>query len=434
MKRLSLYIQISLLSLSLLTGLSTVSCSSGGSKNESSSGSASSSVEGCKSGKVTVWGEAPVYASQSDARMKAKEDACRSAVSKCIGDEIAAQSGTMDGQSIGVEIFSKARGICKDAEIIDEKLYSLDTVQMMRVTMRYTVQPQVIQDQINVMQQLVGNPSIMVLIREELNVAGKGKKVEGFNSRNSSSASPLRDFLTVKGYKIIDGSRIVSSNSAQEEALAENLSEVPPDLIDKAVAAGADVLILGSVTANPQNISGLAGTDFKSYNATGNVVVLSLWGQSKIVGEFSNRSAGAGLEDTLAAKESVRRFTLGSSPNPANQPSGLALFVHQRLSQEWGNLTRNNALIVHVSGIERKHQGTFRDDLIERTGVKQVNEISSDENSAKWEVIYPGKSFALSDQIAFYGDDPRMFFAVRDSGKKIKITQVKRGDIYLEFR
>jgi hypothetical protein len=97
-------------------------------------------------------------------------------------------------------------------------------------------------------------------------------------------------------------------------------------------------------------------------------------------------------------------------------------------------MTRNNVIVMRIRGLDQKSAGTFRDDLIERTAVKEVNEISADANELIWEVTYPGREFALRDTLAFYAEDPRIFFAVRDTGKKIVVDSVKRGEIILHFK
>ncbi|GIX41243.1 MAG: hypothetical protein KatS3mg129_0976 [Leptospiraceae bacterium] len=86
-----------------------------------------------------------------------------------------------------------------------------------------------------------------------------------------------------------------------------------------------------------------------------------------------------------------------------------------------------------ITGLDPAKAGIFRDDLIERTAVKNVNEISSSQNEIIWEVIYPGRVFALRDTLSFYADDPRMFVVVKETGKKIKILDAKRGEIKIAF-
>ena len=86
-----------------------------------------------------------------------------------------------------------------------------------------------------------------------------------------------------------------------------------------------------------------------------------------------------------------------------------------------------------VRGIDQKDLGTLRDDLIERTAVKKVDEISVTGKEAVWEVTYPGRSFALADTISFYGNDPRMFVVVKDTGLSMKVDSVRRGELTVRF-
>ncbi len=387
----------------------------------------------CMSGSITVWGEAPIFASKAAARKKAKEDACRTAVGKCIGDQIASRSGVADGQSITSEIFSDARGLCRNDSLLEEQEYMLDTVKMLKVFMRYEVSRSALTERIDTMQQMVGNPRIMVLIREEYNLAGQGKKVYSFTSGQTKSAALLREFLASRGYTVVDPGK-ARYRGLNEEIASRNPDSVPASLKDRAAAAGADILIIGSVETNAQSVSSLAGTDFRSYNATGNVSILALWGEGRVIGEYNEPASGAHVADITAAQSAVQRYTVGSSQNWSENPGGLARFVHSRLSDEWSRITQNNVIRLEVEGLDQNLAGVFRDDLQERTAVKKVDEISFSGNKSVWDVTYPGRSFALADTLSFYAENPRMFLVIRDSGKKIAVESVKRGHIRIVFR
>lgn len=381
----------------------------------------------CATGMINVNGEAPIFSSVSAARSKAKEDACRSAVEKCIGSTISARSGVADGQSIGSQIFDEAKGICRDWEILDESQYSLDTVKMLKLTMRYKVEPAKLDSTINTLQAQIGNPKVMVLIREEYNINGK-KKIINFSSPNGKSGSLLREFLVSKGYTVIDGSRILQNKKFG----GGSPDELSDEIKDLAADAGADVIIIGSLQSLPQNetVQGIGVKGIKSYRATGSVSILTLWGRGKILGEYTKSVPGAQFTDSAAAEKAISTFAVG---NKRNKVGGLAEFVHDRLSSEWSAITRNNIIYVTISGLDRATAGLFRDDLTERTSVKNVSEINFIGNKAEWEVTYPGRSFALSDTIDFYSNDPRMFLAVKESGKKIRVLSVKRGEVHLAF-
>lgn len=379
-------------------------------------------------GEITVYGEAPIYTSVAAATDKAKEDACRKAIEKCIGEEVATSSGVGDGQSIGFEVYTQARGICRNDSIIEQQTYNLDTIKMLRAFVRFEVSPADVNNQINLMQKLVGNPRILVLIREEYNLAGQPRRVEGFNSRNSQAASALRDALVQKGYNIVDPSR-VDTRGINEALVSSNPGDVPPVLLDRAVAADADVLIVGNVEANPQNIATL-GQHFKSYKATGNIAIITLWGRGEVLGEFSKVENGAQTTDLAAARAAMERFAVGAEPD--RRLSGLAQFTHSRLQSRWGAITRNNVILMKIQGLSFDEAGIFRDDLQLKTAVKGINEVRSSQGETVWEVTYPGRVFALRDTMAFYATNPKIFQIV--AKKKLIVTEAKRGEISIRFQ
>ncbi|MBU42558.1 MAG: hypothetical protein CMN76_05015 [Spirochaetaceae bacterium] len=412
--------------LSILLASFVVSCS--GSSSRDDSGLSGDFREACLRGEITVYGEAPIYTSTASALDKAKEDACRKAVEKCIGEEIAQSSGTGDGQSLGFEIFTKARGICRNDSLIEQETYNLDTIKMLRAFFRFEVSASDINNQINLMQKLAGNPRILVLIREEYNLAGQPRRVESFNSRNAQAASALRDALVQKGYNIVDVSRI-NTAGLNEALISSNPNDVPARLLDEAAKAEADVLVIGNIEANAQNIATL-GQHFKSYKATGNVAIVTLWGRGEVLGEFSKVENGAQTTDLAAARAAMERFAVGAEPN--RRLSGLAQFVHSRLQSRWGSITRNNIILMKIQGLSFDEAGIFRDDLQIKTAVKGINEIRSSQNETVWEVTYPGRVFALRDTMAYYAQNPKIFQIV--AKKKLIVTEAKRGEISIRFQ
>ncbi len=417
---------IKLVFLSVMATVLAASCS--GPSNRDDSGLSGDFRDACMRGEITVYGEAPIYTSVASAMDKAKEDACRKAIEKCIGEEVAQYSGVGDGQSIGFEVYTKARGICRNDSVIEQQTYNLDTIKMLRAFVRFEVSPADVNNQINLMQKLVGNPRILVLIREEYNIAGQSKRVEGFNSRNAQAASALRDALVQKGYNIVDPSRF-NTRGINEALVSSNPGNVPPELMDRAVAADADVLIVGNIEANPQNIATL-GQHFKSYKATGNVAIVTLWGRGEVLGEFSKVENGAQTTDLAAARAAMERFAVGAEPE--RRLTGLAQFTHSRLQSRWGSITRNNVILMKIQGLSFDEAGIFRDDLQIKTAVKGVNEVRSSQSETVWEVTYPGRVFALRDTLAFYSANPKIFQIV--AKKKLIVTEAKRGEISIRFQ
>ena len=383
----------------------------------------------CQSGEITVWGEAPVFTSLSAARAKAKEDACRRAVEKCIGEEIASATGVSDGQSILNEIYTQARGICKNDRLIETKEYKLDTIKMLKAFYRFTVIPALVREKINLMQKLVGNPKIMILIREEYNLPKK--KIEGFSSRNGLAAKILREELLSKGYSLIDPGKI-SKYLKHEKRLVTSPRNINEKLKDAAMQVGADLLIVGRVETSKQKLSSLKGTDLKSFRATGSISLLSLWGSGSILGEYSDSQAGAHVTAYGAARSAIQIFTRGKR---RNKPGAMLAYVDRRLKAEWTKITRNNKIEMSIQGLSPGAAGRFRDNLQERTAVKGIDEVENRRSLVRWEITYPGRAFALADTISFYKDNPQVFTVLQRPNCKgpIQISLVRRGEIKLNF-
>ena len=405
-----------------------LTCQSGQNK-AAPGGLGAEDTEMCQSGEITVWGEAPIFTSLSAAQAKAKQDACRKAVEKCIGEEVASATGVSDGQSILNEIYTQARGICKDDRLLETKEYKLDTIKMLKAFYRFKVGPALVREKINLMQKLVGNPKLMVLIREEYNLPQK--KIEGFSSRDALAAKVLREALLSKGYSLIDPAKI-KKYLKNEKRLAASPQNIDEKLKDAAMQAGADILIVGRVEAFKQDLSGVQGTGLKSFRATGNITLLSLWGSGSIIGEYSDSQPGAQVTAYSAARSAIQTFARGKK---RSRLGGMAAYVDKRLKAEWANATRNNKIEMTIKGLSPEAAGRFRDNLQERTAVKSIDEIESTSKQIRWEITYPGRSFALADTISFYKDNPKIFTVLQRPKCKgpIQVSLVRRGEIDLNF-
>ncbi len=384
--------------------------------------------EMCQTGRISVWGEAPVFSSVAAARQKAKAEACRTAVEKCIGQEVASTTGVADGQSIVNEIFTQARGMCKEASLIQEDTYKLDTVTMLRAFYRFEVTAAYLRDTIQLLQKLVGNPKVMVLIRETYKLPKK--RIEGFTSSNSLSAKLLRDFLASKGYSIIAPAAI-KTLIKNEKTLIESPEKLDAELRDAALQAGADVLVIGQVEALPQRLETLEGTGLQSFRATGSISLLSLWGSGAVLGEYTQSQPGAQVTAYAAARSAITKFARGKE---SSKTGGMLDFVDKRLQKEWANITRNNKIAMYAEGLAGKSAAVFRDNLQERSAVKSINERERSQAGVKWELSYPGRVFALADTISFYSNNPKVFSVLQKPGcGPIEILGVKRGFIHLRF-
>ena len=421
------------------------SCGGGGTRGGGGGGPDLSPAE-CQSGQITVWGEAPIFTSVETSRQKAKENACRKAVEKCIGEEVAKMSGVSDGQSIANETFSQSKGICKNDSIVSENKYKIDTIEMLKITVRFTVSQVDVQNAINTTLKLAGNPKVMVLIREEHNIEGKGKVVFGFTDPKGKASAGLRQVLIAKGYTVVPADRVVAQAvGGSEEAIAQDpnseaAKETFNTLKDRVAKAGVDVLVIGEIETEHQDMEALSKLtkDFKSYNAKGNIRVITMWGRGEELINYASPERAADVTHAAASQAAAFKFAVGAQPEDkessyTKNPKKLARAVTRALQDKWSQVTRANKILVKVSKMDPKQAGMFIDDLKERTAVKEVVQQSTSGDNHELEVTYPGRSFALAETLIYYGDNPMKFNVVAKSCRRIHVTEVKRGEISLEL-
>ena len=438
-------IKSSLIAALLGVAVFAVACGGGGSRGGGGGDDDLSPAE-CQSGQITVWGEAPIFTSVETSRQKAKENACRKAVEKCIGEEVAKQSGVSDGQSIANETFSQSKGICKNDSIVSENKYKIDTIEMLKVTVRFTVSEVDVRNAIDVTKKLAGNPKVMVLIREEHNIKGAGKTVYGFTDPKGKASAGLRQVLNAKGYTIVPADRIVDQTIGRsEEALAQDpmgeaAKETFNTLKDRVAKAGVDVVIIGEIETEHQDMAVMNKytKDFKSYNSKGNVRVITMWGKGEELLNYSAPERAADVTHAAASQAAAFKYAVGAQPEDkaskyTANPKKLARAVTEVLQNKWAEVTRSNKILMKVSKMDPKTAGLFIDDLKERTGVKEIVQQSTSGENHEWEVTYPGRSFALADTLVYYGDNPTKFNVVAKTCRKITVTEVKRGEISVEL-
>ena len=317
----------------VIAGSIVMACSAG--SGGGGGGAAGFNPADCLSGKISTMGEAPIYTSIETSRRRAKRNACLKAIQKCIGEQVSRQSGVSDGQSIANEIFSEAKGICRNDRVQSENRYKLDTVNMLRMQVAFQVNLVDVQSAIDTAQKLAGNPKVLVLIREEYNLPGSGRRVKGFTSPDSVSSARLREFLISKGYEVIPPERARPTRSEENAWAADPDSESTQNklksLKDRAAKAGADVLIIGKIEMNKQSIATTG--PFKSMQATGVVRLLTLWGRGKELGVYKGTQGGAHTRYLSAGQAAAHRFAVGGKRRWKKDPRALARFVQKNLPQ-----------------------------------------------------------------------------------------------------
>ncbi len=368
---------------------------------------------------MTSLGEAPIY--QKDlalARNKALKDAKLNAVRKLIGEQITSKSTVADGQSLGSRLYGKTDAFVKKYDILNEELWKLDTQDMVRLTVRCEVEMSRLSTAVDELLDEVGNPRIAVLIQANL-----GGKSIPFGSSTNLAEAELMERLRSKGNKIVDSSQLSSAlkrNPGLSKLDLTGVEEGSP-LLTLAAESGADVLILGKVETKDQPPVVLPGgkkTDFLSAAATGPYRIIQLWGDGKIFGSGSLEGRGADITQDVAREQGMKDWAKLVSDKAGKQ-----------IKEEWFRLTEQNTIIFKFKGLALEDAINFKNDLIEYTGVKQVNDRKTDASGSEWELTYPGKESMFAEELMYKKDSSFRFL-----GKKVlNITGSKRGVIEANF-
>ncbi|MDF3819217.1 lipoprotein LipL46 [Leptospira sp. 96542] len=369
---------------------------------------------------VTAMGEAPIY--QGDlalARNKALKDAKLNAIRKLVGEQITEKSGVSDGQSLGSKLYGKTDSFVKKYDILSEEQWKLDTQDMIRLNVRCEVEATKLSTAVDALLDDVGNPRVAVLISNSIN--GKAYPI---GSATNIAEAELIEKLRAKGNKVVDSSQLTAllkKNPALAKLDLNSVEEGSP-LLTLAQESGAEVLIIGKVTTTDQKPVVLPGgkkTDFLSSAATGPYRIIQLWGDGKIFGSGSVEGRGADITQTVSREQAVKDWSKLVSEK-----------VGKQIKDEWFKLTEQNTVILKFKGIELEDAINFKNDLIEYTSVKQINDRKTDVNGSEWELTYPGKESMFAEELMYKKDSSFRFL----STKKLNITGSKRGVVEAEFK
>lgn len=366
-----------------------------------------------------VQGEAPIYQGDSAlAKSKALKDAKLNAVRKIIGEQITQKSGVSDGQSLGSQLYNKTDAFVKTYEILGEENFSLNTQPMIRLTVRCEVEPTKISTAVDALLDDIGNPRMVILVSGDIG----GSSLKMGDSRNQAE-SELSEALRSRGNKIVSSARMNSLMKNKPGLQNLSLDEIDSGspLIEIAQEAGAEVLVIAHVTSKDQGKVKLPNgkvMEIMSSAVTGPYKMIQLWGDGKIFGSGSAEGRGADLTMPVAREQAIKDWAKLVGTKAGKQ-----------IKQEWFKLTEENTVILKFSGLPTEDGIAFRDDLIEFTGVKQVNERKSDINGSEWELTYPGKESMFSEELSYKKDRGFRYLG----SMKLDIISSKRGEVTLKF-
>jgi len=386
-------------------------------------------IETCSTGKkpepklsenvVVTTGEAPIY--QDDralARNRALRDAKVNAIRKIIGEQITQRSGVADGQALGVSLYSKTDAFVKQHEILGEERFQIDTQPMLRLTVRCEIEPTRISTAVDALLDDIGNPRMAILVAGEI----AGQKLVMGDPRNQAEAE-LAEALRGRGNTIVSSARIASFLKARPSLRNLNPEELDSGkpFLDFAQEAGADVLLIGSISSKDQGKVTLPSgkqMDIMSSAVSGSYKMIQLWGDGRVFGSGSAEGRGADLTLPVAREKAIQDWA-----KLVGQKAG------RQIKDEWFRLLEENTILLKFTGLPAQEAIAFRDDLLEFTSVKRINERISSEMGSEWELVYPGKESMFSEELLYKKDRGFRYL----SRYRMKIVKSARGEVVLAF-
>jgi hypothetical protein len=365
---------------------------------------------------VTTTGQAAIYQGDRNlAKTKALLDAKRTAVRKVIGEEISSRTKISDGQSLGSSLLSQTDGLVKSFEILSEKDGMWDTQPYLELVVRSEIEKSKASLAVTQLLQDVGNPRIAVLLWADT----KGLKSIPGSGDNQVEAVAI-EALQKQGNKIV-GTKPIAEKLKSLGQSANDLKEGHP-ILYSLQDLGAEVLLVGSVKVQDQPAPNIPGVNISTFSAaaTGSYRIIQLWGDGKIIGTGAVDERGAEFKEELARESAGKKWAEALGKKSSSQ-----------IRDEWFRMLDGNSLVFRFKGLGIDQAISFKNDLMEYTGVKSVNDRKTSPDLSEWELTYPGRESDFVEELTYKKERGGFRFSQKYN---FDFTGVKKGQIEGEFK
>ena len=292
--------------------------------------------------------------------------ALRMALEQGAGVQIAAYSEVDNYELMRDTIYSRAAGIVKDYNIVEEKDGAGGTKI---ITIRATVRPDAVAatwgEVQNVLDQ-IGRPRIMVWIDENIDSRREG---------DSIVAARIEEMFTKAGFDVvarqaIEDIRKRAGKEAESEGNAAKLAQL-------AKTTGAHIFIRGTANANRAGIENIYGVPAAYYNCDVQARVYYT-DTGRLIASESLPQTRAGVRSRReyspqAARAALVKATFPEVDNPAIRPP-LAVRIYESVMQQWSTqITAGGDIELEVQRLPFKEYVALKKALSEIENVKRVD-------------------------------------------------------------
>lgn len=310
-----------------------------------------------------------------------KDDALKQALRKALeqgaGTQIAAFTKVENFELARDTIYSRASGIVTDYDVLEHRE---GAGGVWRCRIRATVRPDAVArawgEVVNVLAQ-VGNPTIMVLIREE---------IDGRVQAHSIVETRIAEMFTKAGFHVVSRQGVEELKRREAEAaLLENDNQ---KLMRLARDAGAQILIQGFARADWAGLREIYGMPVAMYNCT--VMAQAYYTDTaKLLASESVPQTERGVRSAREDSPQAAALALvgATFPDSPEQRAGkLAVKLFDAVMESWAlQLTAGGDLSLEVERISYRTYLKLKKALEEVKGVTAVHG-EFDERTAKFRI------------------------------------------------
>lgn len=326
-------------------------------------------LKGVETTEIEVKGFSQITESgEQDAYDRALEHGFRKAVEKVLGTLI--QSETLVKNSILIEdkIVAKNRGFVQKYQVLSERNQGKTKTLSIKVWVaKGDIQKDV--RSLGLLNERAGRPTLMVLINETM-----------MNDQPSTMTRGLiYDFFKEKKFRFVD----ISKMSKNQESTSDETVKT------WAVKQGAQVVVIGDVYSEEQEVSHFKDTGFKSVRSKIEIRVIYA-GDGEVIASKTFHSAGTGLNIQTAQNSSIEKAT--KKINPA---------LLEAIINHWDKASNEGfEYEIRVIGISFEEAQTIKDAIESKIeGVKNVFEKGYRNNMATYLVKYTGLANQLGKML-----------------------------------
>lgn len=384
----------------------------------------------CGDGELEVWGF--TVPSGKDHNKALSTDACINFIRHCIAHEAGRRSNTLSSEALTFRIYEDHPEICRFGEPENPGEKNIETTEHkggLFAKFKYSVAADDLEKIIERAIDEHSLPRILLVTREEMNLAGKGKKIYSTDSKHNKSKDWIAYHLNRNGLLVLDF-KVPGSIRAPEVTIIRNPEKF---LVNEDLWSSPHRYDMGmtvQVSTNPDSKLYSRESELRIYRANARINMLALFGKNFSMETIASDALGEGYSEQEAARNAINKLFHGDVDG---NPGDLLYEVTEELKDLWKQRMSENRISLTIRGIRESEKDAFIDFLEEWADVNDAEFVADStgvESPETLEVEFAGTAVDLN-RVLLQLQDRMIREGILDNEQKLVSEKVRAGNLEL---